>query len=117
MPLRYSAHLTCTQFRQLLGRAQLLYLFTEGTYLAQRREQASLRRLYYLPDGGRGFFTEVVADATGERFVVLGSFTSSARLAEYAAARGTIIHSAGRGPGRKRWLQTPYHGASGGNCS
>ena len=83
MPLRYSTLLPLSQFRQLLRRAQLLYTLLKGTYLAQRWEQSSLKRLYYLPDGGRGFFAEVGVTEAQDCFVVLRSFRCSGLLADY----------------------------------
>lgn len=84
MPLRYSTLLPLSQFQQLLRRAQLLYTLMQGTYLAQRWEQGNVKRLYYLPDGGRGFFAEIGLDAQLDCFVVLHSFGSSVPLEEYA---------------------------------
>ena len=76
--------MTLTFFRQLSPRAQLLVGLTEGTFLAQRWEDEGGVNLYHLPDGGRGFFVEVVIDREQERFVVLRSFSSSIPLADYA---------------------------------
>ncbi|RZL01045.1 MAG: hypothetical protein EOO62_23575 [Hymenobacter sp.] len=83
MALSYSASITLPQFRRLLRRAQLLYTLLVGTYLAQRWEGALVRKLYYLPDGGRGFFAEIGVDEARECFVVLRSFSSSGPLEAY----------------------------------
>jgi hypothetical protein len=62
---------------------QLTWVLSKGTYLTQRCEQESAVALYYLPDGGRGFFVEVGMDKAKRRATVLRSFSSSGPLEEY----------------------------------
>lgn len=77
--------MTFDAFRQLSPRAQLLVVLMKGTYLAQRwDEEVGGVNLYYLSDGGRGFFVEVAYDDDQARFVVLRSFNSSVPLEDYA---------------------------------
>ena len=64
---------------------QLHYVLARGTYLAQRwDEEKGGANLYYLADGGRGFFAEIGFDDDQARFVVLRSFSDSEPLADYA---------------------------------
>ncbi|RZJ95329.1 MAG: hypothetical protein EOO60_00730 [Hymenobacter sp.] len=76
--------LTLIRFQLLHSRAQLLYAMTQGTYLAQRWHGISIVNLYYLPDGGRGFFAETGLDEREDCFVVLRSFSSPVLLEDYA---------------------------------
>jgi hypothetical protein len=75
--------MTFDTFRQLLSRAQLLRVLTEGTYLARRWEEEGSVNLYYLPDEGRGFFVEVSYNANKQGAFVLRSFCSSVPLEAY----------------------------------
>ncbi|RZJ94016.1 MAG: hypothetical protein EOO60_03970 [Hymenobacter sp.] len=76
--------MTFHRFGLLRPRAQLLHTLVQGLFLAQRWSQEHLLKLYYLPDGARGFFVEVVFDEGLERFIVLRSFSSQVPLTEYA---------------------------------
>jgi hypothetical protein len=75
--------MTLDLFQQLLPRAQLLAALCEGTYLARRWEEEGAIALYYLPNGGRGFFVEVGYDAYQQGGFVLRSFSSNVPLEEY----------------------------------
>ncbi len=78
------------RFRLLSPRAQLLCTLMQGTYLAQRWQAKRLLKLYYICDGGRGFFTEIGIDETQEQFVVVRSFKSSVPLGDYAQEVGLL---------------------------
>jgi hypothetical protein len=62
---------------------QLTWVLSKGTYLTQRNEQEEAIALYYLPDGGRGFFVEVGVNKA-KKARVLRTFSSSGPLEEYA---------------------------------
>ena len=76
--------MTLNLFQLLMPRAQLQHLLHKGTYLAQRWEEEGAIALYYLADGGRGFFAEVGHDAYQQGAIVLRSFSSLAPLEDYA---------------------------------
>lgn len=76
--------MTFYRFSLLRPRAQLLHTLIAGIFLAQREGVGSPVKLYYLPDGARGFFVEVGFDNAHECFVVLRSFSSSVPLVDYA---------------------------------
>jgi hypothetical protein len=78
--------MTLYRFRLLSARAQLLCTLLYGTYLAQRGPLGHTIKLYYLCDGGRGFFAEVGIDETQVQFVVLGSFRTTGPLKAYATS-------------------------------
>jgi hypothetical protein len=72
-------------FRLLSPERQLHYAQTRGTYLAQRwDEEIGGVTLYYLPDGGRGFFAEIGIDEEQDCFSVVSSFNSNMSLEDYA---------------------------------
>lgn len=77
--------MTLDQFCALRPTTQLTWVLAEGRYLTQRWDQAGAT-LYYLDDGGRGYFVEIGVDEGQQCFVVLRSFCSQALLAEYAAS-------------------------------
>ncbi|RZJ95332.1 MAG: hypothetical protein EOO60_00750 [Hymenobacter sp.] len=77
-------HLSLPRFQLLRPRAQLLYALTNGTFLARRWQYITVTSLYFLPNGGRGFFAEVGLDEAQDCFVVLRSFSDSEALADYA---------------------------------
>jgi hypothetical protein len=76
--------LTFHRFQQLRPRAQLLCVMTAGTYLTHRWHGASIVKLYFLPNTGRGFFAETGLDEAQDCYTVLRSFSHSAPLADYA---------------------------------
>ncbi|RZK26329.1 MAG: hypothetical protein EOO63_14840 [Hymenobacter sp.] len=63
---------------------QLSCVLCKGTYLARRWEEEGAIALYYLFDGGRGFFAEVGHDAHKRGAFVLRSFRDSTPLESYA---------------------------------
>ena len=71
-------------FRLLSPVAQLHYVLTHGTYLAQCWEAEGGVNLYHLPDEDRGFFAEVGYDACQHGAVVLSGFSSKGPLETYA---------------------------------
>jgi hypothetical protein len=71
-------------FKLLSNEVQLRYVLERGTFLAQRWEDESGVNLYYLADGGRGFFVEVGIDDDRGQAVVLRSFVSGVPLEDYA---------------------------------
>jgi len=71
-------------FRLLSPVAQLHYVLTHGTYLAQRWEAEGGVNLYHLPDEDLGFFAEVGIDDGRGRALVLRSFSDSEALEDYA---------------------------------
>lgn len=76
--------MTLYLFRLLSPDVQLRYTVERGTYLAQRWEDDGGVNLYYLADGGRGFFAEVGWDRVAEQLVLLRSFSSAVPLEDYA---------------------------------
>jgi hypothetical protein len=76
--------LTLIRFQLLRSRAQLLYVMTTGTYLAQRWQGTRIINLYYLPDTGRGFFAETSLEEKQDCVMVVRSFGDSVPLADYA---------------------------------
>ena len=75
--------MTIDCFKQLAPRVQLVVVLSEGTRIAAQQQGRFTLTLYYVPDGGRGFFAEVGVNATLQRIVVLRSLGSSALLEEY----------------------------------
>jgi hypothetical protein len=63
---------------------QLTWVLSKGTYLTQCHEQEEAIALYYLPDGGRGFFAEVGVDKAQQKARVVCTFSSSEPLEKYA---------------------------------
>ena len=55
--------MTHTNFQLMPPELQLSCVLCKGTYLARRWEEEGAIALYYLFDGGRGFFAEVGHDA------------------------------------------------------
>lgn len=76
--------MTLYLFKLLSPEVQVRYTVEYGTYLAQRWEDEGGVNLYYLTDGGRGFFVEVGWDRAHEQLVLLRSFCSAVPLADYA---------------------------------
>jgi hypothetical protein len=76
--------MTCYTFARMPPSFQLTWLLEKGTYLARRWEEEGAIALYYLPDGGRGFFAEVSHDACQRGSFVVRSFSNSLPLEEYA---------------------------------
>jgi hypothetical protein len=77
------SRMTCPTFIRMPPAFQLTWALSKGTYLARRCEQDRAIALYYLPDGGRGFFVEVGVDKAKKNATVLRSFSSSGLLEEY----------------------------------
>ena len=75
--------MTLYLFKLLSPEVQVRYTVEYGTYLAQRWEDEGGVNLYYLPDGGRGFFVEIGWDRAAEQLVLLRSFRSTVPLADY----------------------------------
>ncbi|MVN78903.1 hypothetical protein GO988_21450 [Hymenobacter sp. HMF4947] len=76
--------MTLDNFNLLSFKGQLGVVLKEGTFLAQRWvEGFGGVNLYYLPDGGRGFFAEVGIDEEHDCFVVVHSFSSNGPLEDY----------------------------------
>jgi hypothetical protein len=76
--------MTLDKFRQFSLRTQLLIVLSEGVFLAQRMGLDGGANLYHLSNGGRGFFVVVGINDGRGRAVVLGSFSDSEALADYA---------------------------------
>lgn len=75
--------MTLDAFRQLSLLQQLLHLFAEGTFLAQRWENEGGVNLYYCVDEGRGFFVEVGYEEQLHCATILRSFASAEPLEDY----------------------------------
>ena len=75
--------LNLSLFKLLSPEVQVRYTIEYGTYLAQRWEDEESVNLYYLPDGGRGFFIEVGWDRVAEQLILLRSFRSAVLLEDY----------------------------------
>lgn len=76
--------MTLYLFDLLSTEVQVRYVLERGTFLAQRWEDEGGVNLYYLADGGRGFFVEVGIDDGQHAALVLRIFTSSVPLEDYA---------------------------------
>jgi len=79
--------MTFDQFCALRRTTQLAWVLAEGRYLTPPEKQAGGGHLYYLDDGGRGYFVEVGIHEQLQCFVVQRCFRSHFLLAEYAASR------------------------------
>lgn len=76
--------MTLDSFQLLSPDRQLDHVQTHSTLLAWRWEGTIPTALHYLPDTGRGFFVELGVDAEQTHFMVLGSFSESEALEDYA---------------------------------
>jgi hypothetical protein len=78
------SRMTCLTFVRMPPAFQLTWVLSKGTHLTQCHEQEEAIALYYLPDGGRGFFVEVGVDKAQQKARVVRTFSSSEPLEKYA---------------------------------